>query len=335
MRATHSQTNLVGGWGKAQRCPSWNRPGAPLRSAPATRRGFTLVEMLVVIAIIGVLAGLITAAGVAALGQAKRTTIRMEISGLETALHAYKEKYGDYPPDFFDTTKDYGKAFVVRHLRKAFPKYRLSGTTRDQWDQFADDVLNNYGLDVDYLSPSEAMVFWLGGMPDGSGGMAGFSVDPANPFKAGGTRLDPLFDFDQPRLIDADDSDGWLAYKSEHVKGPVPCVYFRIRICPLDGVPEYEYETSANPPFDLLYWDAGAAGICVPYCVDPVPPPGDQIWNKPKSFQIISPGMDGQFGNHDPTGEELRFSASALNFTDGDYDNITNFSSTTLEDGLE
>ncbi len=43
--------------------------------------------------------------------------------------------------------------------------------------------------------------------------------------------------------------------------------------------------------------------------------------------------MDGNYGRSD---SQLFCSiTTGANFTDGDYDNITNFSSTTLEDGLE
>ena len=288
------------------------------------RHGFTLVEMLVVIAIIAVLAGLVTVVGGMAITRAKQTTIKMDITQLEMALNAYKEKYGDYPPDFaIDASNpDNTKAIVLGHLRIAFGNYIPSGTTTAaKWDSFRADVLAGCGFDVDELTPAEAMVFWLGGMPDGARGLAGFSADPTNPFRAGGSRTDPLFEFDQTRLID-DDGDGWPAYKSEHVRNDVPYVYFRVRTCPTHG--EFEYELGGHA---VLSWNAGNAGTCVPYFLAE-----QDSWNKPKTFQIISPGMDGLFG---AARGGIPASDTGANFTDGDYDNITNFSSTTLEDGLE
>jgi len=60
---------------------------------------FTLVEMLVVIAIIGLLSALI--AGL--VGRAKNAEVRARVKGelaqLETAIEHYKEKRGFYPPD--------------------------------------------------------------------------------------------------------------------------------------------------------------------------------------------------------------------------------------------
>ena len=62
------------------------------------RKAFTLVELLVVITIIGILTGLVTAAAVAARRRAKIATVVMEVKQLEAACQAYKEKFGEYPP---------------------------------------------------------------------------------------------------------------------------------------------------------------------------------------------------------------------------------------------
>ncbi len=71
------------------------------------RHGFTLVEMLVVVAIIGILAGLITAAATVAIKTAKKAVITMEFTQLDQALKAYKDKYGEYPPDGTDFPAKY------------------------------------------------------------------------------------------------------------------------------------------------------------------------------------------------------------------------------------
>ena len=70
------------------------------RPPPATRRAFTLIEMLTVIVIIGILASLITAAAIRAAPAVKNFAVRKEISDLQQALEAYKIKYSEYPPDF-------------------------------------------------------------------------------------------------------------------------------------------------------------------------------------------------------------------------------------------
>jgi prepilin-type N-terminal cleavage/methylation domain-containing protein len=77
---------------------------------PATRRtcGFTLVELLVVIAIIAVLAAAGFAAGNAAIQKAKRTTALATATAIEASVNELFSEYGSMPKDGMtdDTTID-------------------------------------------------------------------------------------------------------------------------------------------------------------------------------------------------------------------------------------
>src|SRR5688572_10898362 len=71
------------------------------RAARGQRRrgagGFTLIEMLVVIGIILVLAGLLIPAVNSAAGRASRATAVSDLQVIATGLEAYKKDFGEYP----------------------------------------------------------------------------------------------------------------------------------------------------------------------------------------------------------------------------------------------
>jgi len=124
--------------------------------------GFTLVEMLVVITVIGVLMALVVPAIGGAIKKAKATRIKVEVNQLGLAISDYKNKYGDYPPDFSDA------AIVTRHYNKVFPK--LSDVDKGLLTSLAANGSSVFtGTEIDR---AEALVLVLGG----------FSNDPVNPF---------------------------------------------------------------------------------------------------------------------------------------------------------
>jgi general secretion pathway protein G len=73
----------------------------PARSTPAhvvrRARGFTLLELMVVVVIIGVLAALIAPAVLERAEQAKVTAARTDVSNLMNALKLYRLDNGRYP----------------------------------------------------------------------------------------------------------------------------------------------------------------------------------------------------------------------------------------------
>ncbi|MBN1591197.1 MAG: type II secretion system protein [Pirellulales bacterium] len=294
------------------------------------RRAFTLVELLVVITIIGVLAGLIVAVAPGVIRAAHRMTITTEIGQLTMAMERYKQEHGEYPPDFCGVNdanaivRTAARQTVLNHLRRAFPRYRIpAGTIDNRWDYFrlqvkqctsGDPSLTNagdaIGMEVNAMTPDMALVFWLGGMPAPAGSstrLVTFSANPANPFAVGGSRKEAFFEFDEARLARnaiAGNNNHFTGYRYRppHVQDPdggedaPPYVYFRAKSDRYDPL----------PPTDIfVQFFTWQGTFCVPYGRDSVPPAsaGDPNeitqWFNPKTCQIICSGLDGMYAEFD------------------------------------
>ncbi len=305
------------------------------------RGAFTLVELLTVIIIIGILVSLITAAAIRARLTAKIASVRIDISQLEMALEAYKDKYGEYPPDFSlvndASCRDYARGAVVRHLRMAFPRYQplpqFSTLPPDQalWETFRWDLTGGYGIEPAQLDPASALVFWLGGLPElrplaGQKWIpAGFHADPAHPFRPGQPRTQRLFDFIADHLPAWDNrypGKPILGYFPPHIEG-APYVYFRARL------KEYGYQVGPPVGFVQPYYQPAAGNVCVPYLEDDsaVPRP----WYHREKFQIITAGMDGIFGSWDRL-TPRKIVAGGV--SGEDLDNVSNCAQGRLEDEM-
>ncbi|MCR9292223.1 MAG: prepilin-type N-terminal cleavage/methylation domain-containing protein [bacterium] len=297
------------------------------------RQGFTLIEILTVIAIIGILVGLLIPAIGAARRYVANSAILFEAQTIANAVEQYKNKYGDYPPDGSN------RAVFERHFRKAFPNmaateftilYQVANNLSGESSGLRAVGGSGSGQET-VMDAAEALVFCLGG----------FSSDPTHPFTGPGgpitaapagfsppfqynvTRDNAMFEFKQEQLsLEVEETgsgfrtisvdEGILAdTPSRNDLMPVyspgtgrlaPFVYFDSRT--------YSFSNASSPGqlFFNVYYGTLLRGFARPYKSDNLNTnviPNQNDWKtndafvryaNDNSFQIISAGLDDDYG---------------------------------------
>jgi prepilin-type N-terminal cleavage/methylation domain-containing protein len=170
------------------------------------KSAFTLIEILVVIAIIGILMGLLTMGIGQVRIKVKNMKMAAELKQLELAIQRVRDEMGggEYPPDGTDPVD------LQRWCRRAFPKAQFTTAQTPTYPLVPYPNTTNCSY-APLIQPDTAMVFWLGGIRDpSSGACMGFSSNQADPFdywaqKNGSplcpSRVGPFYDFDKSRLV--------------------------------------------------------------------------------------------------------------------------------------
>jgi general secretion pathway protein G len=141
----------------------WRRGAAGSRGARS--RGFTLIELMVVIMILGVLAALVVPRVMSRPDEARVVAAKQDIAQIMQALKLYRLDNSRYP-----TTEQGLQALAQRPT---------SGPVPNNWKSYLDKVPNDpWGRPYQYLSPGvrgEIDVFSFGA--DGQSGGSGFEAD--------------------------------------------------------------------------------------------------------------------------------------------------------------
>lgn len=299
-----------------------NAPRRTSNDLVPRRPGFTLVELLIVIAILGILVSLlawgVNAARISILKKAQSA----EIANIASAIEAYRNKYGDYPPD--------GSSWpiVEAHLRKAFPNILITelmmlnpaNAANNGYVRNDNDLTGTHPLGGRVFDPAEALVFFLGGFSSdpqrpltGPGGP--FTTNPDQTditqpyfYKYNTQRENAFFDFKNTRLtlsngvstdetlysqgVIADLLPVYIGSGPSIQQGGVPIVYFDSRTFVVAGS-YFNFHipgaVSSSPncarPFLSNDLNAAFAGASKP-----------QLFANDKTYQIMNAGYDNLYG---------------------------------------
>lgn len=183
-------------------------PAIPRR--PAHRGGFTIIELLMVIIIIGILAAFLIPAISGARKTAQEAKVRVEITNFDAAIAQFKERYGVEPPSFvvlyevgeannsspsWNNSTSPGMNLTAAHrrtshaaIRQIWPDFDFAhlgdppsntnpGKHNPTPGNGAIDInMDGDETDVLILNGAECLTFFLGGIPDQVevNGMPGF-----------------------------------------------------------------------------------------------------------------------------------------------------------------
>ena len=151
------------------------------------RRGFTLIEIMVVIVIIAILLSLLLPAISGARRRARVAQVRGEIGTLESAIASFRQEYGIEPPGsirLFATPNGWNK--TASTARDEAIRVASRAYIRQVWPQFDFNTTAGgafWSTDKD-LNGAECLVFFLGGVGDPNSGttLIGFTKNPSIPF---------------------------------------------------------------------------------------------------------------------------------------------------------
>ncbi len=277
------------------------------------RRGFTLVELMVAITVIGILVGMLAAGIFPVLRTARETTINLEMKQIELSIEQFKTQYGFYPPSFESGTNINGTAVgvssaadLMRYVNRMSPNHSEGAPSGHGTESRLEHWYEEIGQ---FLDQESSLVFWLSGVCKNkqfpiTGGVDTSLAGPplaAHNFGVGDTiERDVFYDFKVLQLHGNETgevvSDGFTAipgalsgfiYEYNQGHGPsVGNLLFKYR-----DAASYDLGGTTTPALPAVantaYCNGGVQGTVAPFFYN---------FANPDTFQLVTFGMDGQSG---------------------------------------
>ena len=342
----------------------------PLHLSPRAPRlrGFTLVELLVVITIIAILAALLVVAASAAMNRARFARIKTELNQLDQGIEQYKNEVsgGDYPPNAMtnpttgtmrtlsgNSSPQQVANDLVRHFKKVAPRHRepvglikrIAGVAPTPTET---DVIGNPIL-AGGMTPAEALVFWLNGFSSdpkapitGSGGPA-YDYS-SNPTVNGGIEgRKPVFPFETTRLGPRDDNGNFTGRFIEFQlanNGPTYRINFW-QYYPAGSNQPIVYFDTSRPLMDVEPMNGPHVHAIKQLSTGSTSAANAIRYANEGKFQILHCGLDEKWGDFTTMSiVDTPSATSMLLFPKGPFtqdlaDTITNFTTGTLEDAQQ
>ena len=285
MVSTQNETGskAEGRWRRADGCRVRTNAKAHPYSLSSHPSGFTLTELLIVIAIIGTLMALLLVAVQGGLTKAKQAEITLEMQNMGGAIEDLRNELGAYPPNGMNN----GNRAIIRTVssdfermfKKAFPRHNepreliLALAAASPRDASFQSGAFNVELPQDAagenvgggLTGAEAVCFWLGGFSEDStypiSGIGGPSFADGDDSGAALNATDEVledrnlrYEFDLTRFGPRDDNGVFSGRYITYDDPRDDTIRRRINLwtyTPGDSrIPVYYYDTSRHDPED-------------------------------------------------------------------------------------
>ncbi len=123
----------------------------PIKAIKDALRGFTILELLIVIVVIGILASLVLVGYTGIQERAYYNRSRSELRSISSALYLYQDKYAGFPADVNRGLPPGLEEFLSN---KSWPAAPYPGSIYD-YDAFVNDGVNTYQISIRFCEANK------------------------------------------------------------------------------------------------------------------------------------------------------------------------------------